>query len=433
MRSRIVTLAVILGGVAVVALWWPSAVVSLSPSTLSTAIAELVGMVGSYLVCVQVLLIARIPWFERMVGLDRLVAWHRIVGTTTLFLILAHVSFMTLGQWVTAGGGPVHAYLGLFGLYPDMLTATIGTAIMLGAGLLSAGALRRLLPYELWYWTHVTFYLAIFLTFLHQISAGPVFAGHPGHRAIWMALYGGTAACVVWWRAVAPLRHFSVHRFQVVAVVPESRRMTSVWIRSNRPELLKAKAGQFMLFRFLAWGHLLTAHPYSISNVPQDGLLRITVADLGDHSGALKHVQPGTKVIVEGPFGGFFGRRRRAAAVLLIAGGAGIGPIRGLAEQFARMGRNVVVVYRASALDDLALYHEVAALPGVHLIPLVGRRAELGYDPLEAARLARAVPDIQHRETLICGPEPMIARVRESLTDLGIPDRKIHSEELSFA
>ncbi len=235
MRSRIVTVLVVLGGLAVAGLWWPSAVVSLTPSTLATAIAELVGMIGSYLVCIQVLLIARIPWFERMVGLDRLVAWHRVVGTATLFLVLAHVSFMTLSQWITGGGGPVRAYLGLFHLYPDMLTATLGTGIMLAAGLLSAGALRRLMPYELWYWTHVTIYLAIFLTFLHQISAGPVFVGHPVHRAIWLAMYLGTAACVLWWRAATPLLRFATHRFEIVAVVPESRRMTSVWIRSAHP------------------------------------------------------------------------------------------------------------------------------------------------------------------------------------------------------
>ncbi|MCL2514339.1 MAG: hypothetical protein FWF16_00175, partial [Microbacteriaceae bacterium] len=108
------TLLVIAGGLAVVGLWWPTAVITASPSALAIAVAELVGMIGSYLVCIQVLLIARIPWFERMVGLDRLVAWHRVVGTSTLFLVLAHVSFMTLSQWITVGGGPVGAYLGLF-------------------------------------------------------------------------------------------------------------------------------------------------------------------------------------------------------------------------------------------------------------------------------------------------------------------------------
>ncbi|GAA4179908.1 ferredoxin reductase family protein [Gryllotalpicola koreensis] len=427
------TLLAIAGAVAVVALWWPTAVVTASAPALATAIAELAGMIGSYLVCVQLLLIARVPWLERLIGLDRLVGWHTVVGAATLFLVLAHVCFMTLSQWITSGHGPIGAYLGLFDLYPDMLTATVGTAVLLLAGLLSAQALRRLLPYELWYWTHVTTYIAIFLTFLHQISAGPVFAGHPFTRGLWIAMYVATAACIVFWRVATPLMRFAEHRFEVVSVVPESARLTSVWIRSRRPDLLSVRPGQFMLFRFLAWGHLLSAHPYSISNVPADGLLRITVADLGDHSGRLRALRPGTKVLLEGPFGGFFGRRRRAGAVLLIAGGAGIGPIRGLAEQFARLGRSVVVIYRASRPEDLAFYDEFTSLPSIQVITLVGRRDELGFDPLDAESLGFYVPDAAQREAFVCGPPAMIEKTAESLKALGVPERRVQFEELSFA
>lgn len=432
MKREVVAVLAIAGGLGVVALWWPSAIATPDVPTLATAVAELAGMIASYLVCIQLLLIARVPWLERAIGLDRLVGWHKVVGTSTLFLVLAHVSFMVLSQWVGGASGPVAGYLQLFRLYPDMLTATIGTAVILLAGLLSARALRAVLPYEIWYWTHVTTYVAIFLTFLHQVSAGPVFVGHPLPRELWWAMYLTTAACIVYWRGLVPLLRFGEHRFTVVAVVPESPRMTSVWIRSQRPELLRVRAGQFMLIRFLAWGHLLTAHPYSISNVPADGLIRITVAELGDHSGRLRQLRPGVKVLLEGPFGGFIGRRRRGA-VLLVAGGAGIGPIRGLAEEFARMGRSVVVVYRASRADDLALSGELAQIPGVYLIPLVGRRAELGYDPLDAESLAYYVPDVVHREAFVCGPPAMIEKTADSLRALGVPGSRLHFEELSFA
>jgi ferredoxin-NADP reductase len=161
-------------------------------------------------------------------------------------------------------------------------------------------------------------------------------------------------------------------------------------------------------------------------------LIRITVADLGDHSRRLRELRPGAKVLIEGPFGGFIGRRA-TGAVLLVAGGAGVGPIRSLAEQFARMGRSVVVVYRASTHDDLALYPELAQLPGVHVVPLVGRRAELGHDPLSAASLGYHVPDAVYREAFVCGPERMIETTAASLRELGLADSRIHFEELSFA
>jgi NAD(P)H-flavin reductase len=117
--------------------------------------------------------------------------------------------------------------------------------------------------------------------------------------------------------------------------------------------------------------------------------------------------------------------------VLLVAGGAGIGPIRGLAEQFARMGRSVVVIYRASRPDDLAFYTEFAQLPSVAVITLVGRRDELGFDPLSAESLGYYVPDAAQREAFVCGPPTMIEKTAESLRALGV--RRVQFEELSFA
>ncbi|HVA99834.1 MAG TPA: hypothetical protein VNE42_01030, partial [Acidimicrobiales bacterium] len=41
------------------------------------AVGRFAGFTGTYLMLVMLILIARIPWFERTVGQDRLVSWHR--------------------------------------------------------------------------------------------------------------------------------------------------------------------------------------------------------------------------------------------------------------------------------------------------------------------------------------------------------------------
>jgi hypothetical protein len=46
---------------------------------------------------VQVLLLARLPWLERLVGFDRLSVWQRWNGHATLDLVLAHVVFSIWG------------------------------------------------------------------------------------------------------------------------------------------------------------------------------------------------------------------------------------------------------------------------------------------------------------------------------------------------
>src|SRR5947209_11788069 len=42
-----------------------------------TSVGRVTGLVGTYLALVQLLLMARIPWLERLVGFDRLTVWHR--------------------------------------------------------------------------------------------------------------------------------------------------------------------------------------------------------------------------------------------------------------------------------------------------------------------------------------------------------------------
>ena len=74
--ARSVRAVIWLGSLAVLWFWWAGTSPSMgsTPATAITAFGELAGLIASYLVCAQVLLVARVPWFERAVGLDRLVS-----------------------------------------------------------------------------------------------------------------------------------------------------------------------------------------------------------------------------------------------------------------------------------------------------------------------------------------------------------------------
>ena len=270
------------------------------------------------------------------------------------------------------------------------------------------------------------------MTFLHQISAGVHFVGVPVARAAWLLMYGGTAAAIVWWRVALPLaRHFTLG-VRVAAVVDEGAGLTSVWLRGAGLDRLDPRAGQFFLVRFLVPGHLLTSHPYSLSLVPTAENLRFTVGALGDHSSAVSQLRPGTRVLLEGPFGRMTADRARSRQVLLVAGGAGIGPIRALAEELVNSGRDVVVLHRAHSADRLGLASEFPNTRGLRYVPLAGRRQQLGYDPLLPAAIRRAVPDVRSRDVFVCGPPAMVDTVVASARALGVPRSAIHTEELSI-
>jgi predicted ferric reductase len=434
-HSRVVRVVLAAGLIGVLWMWWSSVPAGYAgtPANLATTLGELSGLLGAYLVCAQLLLIARVPWFERAVGLDKLVSWHRSLGATVVFLVLAHVAFMVLGGMILDRSLPWSEFVVILQNYPDMITALVGTIAFLLVGLTSARLLRRALSYEVWYWIHLTAYVAIFLTFFHQLSGGAHFVTDPVNRVLWLLLYLGTASAIIAWRFVLPTLDAWRFRMRVVAVVPETADTTSVWFQGKNLELLGVRAGNFLNFRFLSWGHLLTAHPYSVSRVPRDGHMRITVGGLGDHSRRLREIRPGTLVFAEGPFGHFTADRASRDRVLLIAGGAGIGPIRALAEELHARGLQPVVLYRAHSASHLALIDELRTMPGVSVVPVVGRRAELGYDPLSAAVLRSIIPDLQNWEVFICGPEGMAATIENSLRELKVPRRFVHREELSMS
>src|SRR4051812_45912076 len=59
--------AALAGSLAVVVFWWlgtPTTVGS-TPGGALTSLGELAGLLASFLVCLQLLLVGRVPWFER--------------------------------------------------------------------------------------------------------------------------------------------------------------------------------------------------------------------------------------------------------------------------------------------------------------------------------------------------------------------------------
>lgn len=446
-----VRIALLAGGLAVGALWWiNTAAGSLTDLGVAvTALGRVTGLLGGYLVLVQLTLMARLPWFERAVGLDRLVSWHRGLGTNVVVLVCAHVVLIVEGYSLSAHQATLAEGWTVLATFPDMLKAAAGLGLFLLVGVTSGPRLRRRLSYEAWYWLHLSGYLAVALTFFHQTSTGADFVGsdlpHTAARFLWTALYLAVAAAVLWWRIVLPVRGWFRHAMVVDKVVLEATGVVSVWVRGRRLTELGARPGQFLLWRFITPGHVWTAHPYSLSAPATPHCLRLTVKDAGDHSAALARLHPGIPVMAEGPFGTFTTGSARRRRVLLIAGGSGIGPVRALAEDFTdpalpvgqrRMGAEVVVLYRVSSPEDLALAGELNALADADRILmhyLIGRRRDLGLDPLAGSRLARLVPDVAARDVFVCGPPGMTASVVGALTELDIPRRQIHVEEFSLS
>ena len=400
-----------------------------------TSVARISGLLCAYLALVQVLLLARVPWLERATGFDRLNVWHRWNGHATLWLLLVHVVTSVWGYALLdklSVPGEISTML-TKGVYPGMITATIGTVLLIAVVVTSVVVVRRRLPYEAWYAVHFLAYAGIALGWFHQIPTGNELVLDTVAADYWRSLYIATIAVIVVWRVLLPAAKALRHGLHVVDVVDEAPGVVSLHIAGRGLDRLSARPGQFFFWRFLTRGSWWTSHPFSLSAAPTNDALRITVKALGDHSGRMGQIRPGTRVIAEGPLGVFTAASRRREKVLLIAGGIGITPVRALLEE---LRGDVVVIYRVVSEPEIVFAEELDQLVherGTTLRYVVGDHAtEDGAQLLSPEHLLELVPDVVDRDVFVCGPPAMIAHVEASVRRAGVARRHLHVERFAL-
>jgi predicted ferric reductase len=422
---------------AVLWLWLHGGGVSIvhDSAALWTSLGRLTGLEGAYLALVQIVLLLRMPWLEMVVGFDRLTRWHRVNGQACIVLVVAHAVLITIGYAGMDQVGFASEFGTLLSDYPGMVAAAVGTGMMAFAGLSSLVIARRRLPYEVWYGIHVTIYAAIALAYLHQIPTGNDLTVNPAQAHYWISLYCSVLALIVAFRVVGPISRFHRHALRVERIERESHDVISVYVCGRNLHRLKARGGQFFIWRFLSRGLWWQAHPFSISAAPNGRTLRLTVKAVGGYTRALPSVKPGTRVLIDGPLGRFTADRRRVDRVALIAAGIGVTPLRAILEELP--AGDIVFVHRVAREADAVLGDEIdrlAKVRGARVVRLVGgHRDPRCQHLLSPAHLAAEIPDLNSRDVFVCGPPPMMSRTIDSLRSLGVPHAQIHSERFALA
>ncbi|MCP3802762.1 ferredoxin reductase family protein [Allokutzneria sp. A3M-2-11 16] len=420
----------------VVALWQGNG--GLAQGGAVSALGRLGGLIASNLLLIQVLLMARIPLLERRFGQDKLARLHRVTGFTSFWLMITHIVLITTGYAADAGTGFLEQGWLLVTTEPGMLLAFAGAVALVAVVVLSIRAARRRLRYESWHLIHLYAYLGVGLALPHQLWTGSDFLDSPLATAYWWSAYLCTLAAVLVFRVGLPLWRSWRHKLRVVAVTPEAPGVVSVHMAGHGLDKLPARAGQFFLWRFLDGRGRTRANPFSLSAVPQRDRLRITVKDLGDGGARVATLRPGTRVLIEGPYGAVTSAKRSSDRSLLIAAGVGITAMRSLLEELAFQPGKVTLLYRVRSRAEAVFAGELewfAANRGVNVSYLDGPRGDSwlprGYgDDVES--LYRMVPDLLERDVFLCGPEPWMETVVATLRTAGVPRARIHFERFAW-
>ena len=259
--------------------------------------------------------------------------WHRRLAPWTLVLIAAHGG--AHHRRVRAGRADRRACTSsalLIGSYPGILAAAVGFVLLVIAGLTSARIARRRMRYETWWAVHLYTYLALALSFSHQLATGAMFVGHPLARVLLDGAVLGTAGVVLAYRILLPLWRSTRHQLRVAAVAPDAPGVVSVVLEGKRLRLHADRRGP--------------VHPAAVpqtrpvvAGAPLLGLRAARRPLPADHRQGARRPQrrtsalePGTRVAIEGPYGAFTADARRGDRVLMIGAGVGVTPLRAMLE-----------------------------------------------------------------------------------------------------
>lgn len=381
-----------------------------------------------YLNCL--VLSSRLPFLDRLFGHDRVLVFHGWTAVAALFLTLAHVFFKVL-----------------YGLSPTLqialgmaASALFDTVIVVTLTLMVNGRVARLPPvrrlrdrlridYSRLKAFHNLTAAAAALMAVHVLLASAT--REKTLRTTVMAVWAATALLLwIGHKVLRPLL-LRLTAFRVATVKAVTADVVALTL--DRPVPLARNAGQFVYIRPLSDPPGVEEHPFTVSSPPESAL-ELTVKDLGDWTGRLGRIPPGSKVLVDGPYGRFTPSPTEAPH-LFLAAGIGITPFLAVLSAWEREGSTpsapVRLLWSLKSSKDLFSRDLLERLDrrGWFSWRVVFTRE--GGGRIGPGELATALPGPPASVTCwICGPDGFRRDMEKALRGLGV--RRIRYERFSF-
>jgi ferredoxin-NADP reductase len=181
---------------------------------------------------------------------------------------------------------------------------------------------------------------------------------------------------------------------------------------------------------------------YSVASAPEPERLELTVERIADGEVSpylVNGVEPGDRLELRGPIGGWFAWEPGGGGpLLLVAGGSGIVPLMSMLRAHAAGGSDVPVrlLYSSRSLEDVIYRDELerlAARPSIEVAHTLtrsappgwtGHRHRLGPELLEAF----AWPADARPLAYVCGPGGLVEKAATALVELGYEPQRVRTE-----
>ncbi len=231
---------------------------------------------------------------------------------------------------------------------------------------------------------------------------------------------------------------------EVVDVRSEGESMWSIVFKPLGQEF-KYKPGQFGFFKIFVDGHR-EEHPFSIASAPEsNGLVSVTIKELGDFTSKMKKLRVGDQLIIDGPYGEFsYVKYPREKQFVFIVGGIGITPVMSMLRHLKmhQPHSDVLVLWGMRTIKDFIFKEEITdmlnAMPNLEVIPVVSHdvhyEGEHGFiDYIKLLNyLSKLKQSVKGTGFYICGPHMLMKNSIDNLIKMDIKAKQIHYESFSL-
>jgi len=405
-----------------------------TPDSRHGLIAEIgvnAAVVAFTILALQFVISARLRWVEAPFGLDVVLRFHRAMAMVAMGLLCIHPLLVASDE----GWGLLTSWRAHWPIWAGRLALLFLFAHM------AAATCRRIvrLRYETWRHIHnVGAFLLLGLAFVHSLILGDDFENKAA-RVIWAALLVVAWSAWFYGRLARPWL-LARNPYRVVSIASEAPR---IWTLTLEPPLhrpLHYAPGQFQFLRLHGSSVSAEEHPFSIASSPSpDGLIRLTIKEIGDFTSTVGRIKPGDLAAVHGPFGRFSHVfHSNDDDLVFVAAGIGITPLMSMLRYMRdrRDSRRVLLVYANRGAGEIAFRSELELIefggfPALKTIHILSRPPDDWVGPmgrLDTECLRSSCGGFSGKAFFICCPPIMASGLIRGLRNAGVGPGRIHAD-----
>lgn len=221
--------------------------------------------------------------------------------------------------------------------------------------------------------------------------------------------------------------------------IKETANVMTLEFSPAQGEIFPFLAGQFALFSFLDKRAEGKVRAYTISSLPTDNFLAISVKKVGVFSSALHEMKIGEKINV-GPGQGRFYPEKTMKNMVFLAAGIGIAPfyaiIKNSREQKSK--NKIFLFYSNKTKKEIIFFKQLNEISekwsGLKIVYLLTREEIKDERICECCRIDMAIlkkylnNNLKSKYYFICGPREFVRDKYKELKDCGVKEKFIKIE-----